>query len=116
MNTTSDTGEKVPVPDRCISNGGWQRATSARCALIAARSATATSVGGSSVTCGGTSVGLRVADLRPPVDQQLRPRLRDRDDDAEHGVLRRRRGRRGTKVSSFMRRGPAAGARKPTRS
>src|SRR3954447_15822629 len=54
MKTTSDTGANVPVPDRCISNGGWQRATSARWAVIAVRSATATSVGGSSVTCGGT--------------------------------------------------------------
>ena len=29
-NTTSETGRKVPVPDRCISNGGYPAAVSAR--------------------------------------------------------------------------------------
>ena len=89
-NTTSDTGRKVPVPDRCMVNGGWQRATWARCAVIAARSAAGTSVGGSSVTCGGTSAACGSPHLVAPVDQQLRPRLGDRDDDAEDGGVRRR--------------------------
>src|SRR3712207_7374718 len=53
--TTSLTGVKVPVPDRCISKAGWAAATRARCSLIAGRSVQGTSVGGSSVTCGGTS-------------------------------------------------------------
>ena len=34
-NTTSETGRKVPVPDRCISNGGYAAAVSARWASIA---------------------------------------------------------------------------------
>src|ERR687884_1207918 len=55
-NTTAETGANVPVPDRCMSNGGWLAATSARWALMAGRSVSGTSVGGSSVTCGGTEV------------------------------------------------------------
>src|SRR5215210_5032243 len=54
-NTTSETGWKVPVPDRCMENGGCERATALRCLTMAGRRLTGTSVGGSSVTCGGTT-------------------------------------------------------------
>src|SRR3954469_5902265 len=95
-NTTSDTGRNVPVPDRCMSNGGCARATSARGALIRVRAATGTSVGGrggARVEGGGPGPGAlgggqggeggrpfaggRFSALPPPVDQQLGPRLRD---------------------------------------
>src|SRR3712207_4595235 len=36
-NPTAETGANVPVPDRCMSNGGWLAATSARCPVMAGR-------------------------------------------------------------------------------
>src|SRR3954465_11356829 len=89
-NTTSDTGRNVPVPDRCMSNGGGARAPSARGALIRGRAATGRAGGGGVDGGGGGArprggrqggavrrplAGLRVPALPPPVDQQLRPRL-----------------------------------------
>src|SRR3954449_8089097 len=45
-NTTSDTGRNVPVPDRCMSNGGGAPAPPARGAPIRGGSGAATPGGG----------------------------------------------------------------------
>lgn len=47
--TTGDTGWKVPVPRRWISNGFSDSAIVRRCFSMSSRSSASTSVGGSSV-------------------------------------------------------------------
>src|SRR5664279_3907033 len=53
-NTTGEVGRKVPVPERCRTNGRHACAARVRCCSIAGMAAVSTGVGGSSVTCGQT--------------------------------------------------------------
>src|SRR3712207_2450999 len=101
-NTTAETGANVPVLDRCMSNGGWLVATSARCGVMAGRCDRGTSVGGSSVTCGGTELACGSPTL-----------ARQSTNSCDHGsgmgtttprtAVRSALRPRGTKVSSFTR-------------